>query len=76
MLLYESSLEQKNFMKLKETQLFNLVIKLESLTLFQRSARDERLREVSVSSSSRADNYAVVIVVDLVKLRALMNGFL
>ena len=32
--------------------------------------RDEKLREVSVSSFSQADNYAVVMAVDLLKLRA------
>ena len=31
---------------------------------------DEKLREISVSSSSQADNYGVVMAVDLVKLRA------
>ena len=48
MLLYQSSLEHKNFVKLKETQLFYLVIKLQSLSLYQRLVRDEKLREVSV----------------------------
>ena len=41
-----------------------------SFMLFQRLVRDKELREVLVSSSSRADNYAVVMAVDLVKLRA------
>ena len=47
-MLYQSSLERKNFAKLKETQLFYLVN--EDLTLFQRLVRDVKLREVPVSS--------------------------
>ena len=43
-LLYQSSLERKNFVSLKETQ---------------RLVQYGKLREVSVSSFFRADNYAV-----------------
>ena len=67
-MLYQSPLERKKIVKLKETQLSHLVIKLTKP--FARLVRDEKLREVLASSLSRADNYAVGTVVDLVKLRA------
>ena len=50
-LLYQSSLERKNFVKLKKTQLFHIVIMLEALCctkdLFEIEMK--KLREVSVS---------------------------
>ena len=49
-LLYQSSLEGTNFVNLEETQLFYSVISERSLSLYQRLARDEKLKEVSVSS--------------------------
>ena len=44
-LLYQSSLKRKT-LKLKERQLFYLVIKLKKTLLYQRLVRDEKLREV------------------------------
>ena len=58
-------------MKLKEIQLFYSVIKsTRPYPVPEASTRLEKLRQVSVSSFSQADNYAVVMAVDLVKLRA------
>ena len=48
-MLYQSSLEHKNFVNLKETQFFLSVIKSKSL-LYQRLVRDEKIREVLISS--------------------------
>ena len=48
-----------NFVNLKETHLFLLVIKQKILLLYQWLVRDGKLREVSVSSFFIADNYAV-----------------
>ena len=48
-LLHLSSMELKNFMKLKKTQLFYLVIKLIKPSLYHGLVRDEKLREASVS---------------------------
>ena len=49
-LLYQSSLECKIFVKLKETQLLYFVIKQTKPFPFQRLVRDEKLRELLVSS--------------------------
>ena len=42
-------MEHKNFMKLKKTQLFYLVIKLMNPFAVPKALRDEKLREISVS---------------------------
>ena len=42
--------------------------------MFQSLVRDEELRDVSVSSFSLAENYAVVMAVDLVEFRAAIVG--
>ena len=45
--------------------------------LFHGPVRDEKLREVSVSSFSQADNYAVVMAVDFVShCQSIMEEFL
>ena len=46
----------KNFGNLKETRLFSSA---RSLFLYERLVRDEKLREVLVSSFIPVDNYAV-----------------
>ena len=49
LLLCLSSMERKNFMKLKTRQLFYLVIKLMKPFAVPRACNDEKLREVSLS---------------------------
>ena len=48
-LLYLSSMERKNFMKLQKIQFFYLVIKLMKPLLYQELVRNEKLRDVSLS---------------------------
>ena len=55
-------------MRLTKTQLFCLVTKLRKPQAVQRLVCYKKLREVSVSYFSRANNYAVVMAFDLVKL--------
>ena len=50
---YQSSLEGRNFVKMKEIQLFYLVAP-------KAQVKDEKLREGSVLSLFRTDNYAVI----------------
>ena len=56
-LLYLNSMKHKNFMKLKEIQLFYLVIKLMKPLQYQGLVRDEKLREISVSYTDVMDNF-------------------
>ena len=51
-LLYQSSLGPKDFVKLKKSQLLYLVMKLTKPLLHQRLAPDEKLGEVLVSHFS------------------------
>ena len=66
MLLYENLLQRKNFVKLKKTQLFYLGIKLTKL--YQRLVRDEKLREVSVSSDNHSVLYSVTVLMHVMHL--------
>ena len=59
-----------NFCEIKRHIGFTKLSSYQSLTLFQRLVRDGKLSEVLVSSFSQAHNYAAVMAVDLVKLRA------
>ena len=78
--LYQSSLEHKNFLNLKKHNCFTYLLSKRSVLLYKRLVRDEKLKEVSVSSFFELiitlllrRNWWIHIVpkpVDLVKLGA------
>ena len=61
---------RKNFVQLRETQLFYLVIKLTKPRAVPKTCTRWKLREVSVLSFSRADNYDVVMAVDFGEIQS------
>ena len=48
--LYQSSLEHKNFLNLKRHNCFTYLLSKRSVLLYKKLVRDEKLKEVSVSS--------------------------